>query len=140
MRAGRHSCSRVFLFGALLAGCGDSLSPTGGEDPRTDPADLIVTVFRNTRESGNFPGGPHTQYALWVGGAGQQAPDAGVVIGEKTPVYQRAGGRLVPTGAATIRVGHVVEVWRDRHVGFGAVQAPPGRPSYTAVQVVIRPD
>jgi hypothetical protein len=140
MRAGRHSWTRVFLLGAMLAGCSDSLPPAGGEDPRTDAPDLIVTVFRNTRESGDFPGGPHTQYALWVGGAGQKAPDAGVVIGENVPVYRRADGRLLPAGAGTIRVGDVVEVWRDPHVGFGAVQAPPGRPSYTAVQVVIRPD
>ena len=122
----------------LLTGCrGDQVAPPDNLDPRTDPPDLSAIVFQNTRRSGATPAGFITQYELWIGPAGGSGPDAGLVLGEKTPVFQRVGADLRPTTAAALGVGDLIDVWREPGAAYGAVQAPPVAPAYYALQVVV---
>ena len=132
--------SRLSLGFALLlalAGCGDQTRPEGDPQILPDPPNLMARVFQSTRRSGPTPAGYISQYELWIGAPGSTAPEAGLVIGEKTPVFQRIDEELVLTTAATIAVGDLLAVWREPGAAYGSVQAPPGRPAYYASQVVV---
>jgi hypothetical protein len=122
---------------ALLIGCQDSAGPDTTTLELSGPPDLTVAVFQSTHESGFFPGGYVSQYAVWIGSPGATKADAGVVIGAATPVFVRSGGTLARTTAAAIVPGDVIQVWRDASVTYGAVQAPPGQPCYHGRQIVI---
>jgi hypothetical protein len=122
----------------LVTGCGgDQIAPPDNTDALTDPPDLSAIVFQKTRRSGATPAGFITQYELWIGPAGSPRPDAGLVLGEKTPVFQRLGADLRPATAAAIGVGDLIDIWREPGAAYGAVQAPPGAPAYYALQVVV---
>ena len=86
-------------------GCHDQTRPNDGGGVLTDPPDLTVVVLQAKRQSGVTPIGYLTQYELWIGSPGSASPEAGLVLGEKAPIYRRAGDRLVPTAAAGIQVG-----------------------------------
>ena len=66
------------------------------------------------------------------------AANAGVVLPLSAPVFLRSNGGLATTDASKIRVGDQIQVWRDPiRVAYGAVQGPPGAPTYTGTQIVI---
>ena len=89
-------------------------------------------------ESANGPAGPYSQHNVWVVIAPSAAANAGVVVPNSARVFIRSKeGRLTSAGPADIKVGASIEVWHDSMVGYGAVQGPPGAPTYTGTQVVI---
>jgi hypothetical protein len=137
MRSGssRLSLSSVLLL--ALAGCGDQTRPQGDPAVLPDPPNLTALVFQSTRRSGATPVGFITQYELWIGPPGSTTPEAGLVIGEKTPVFERMNETLIPTTAAAIAVGDLLDVWREPSAAYGSVQAPPGAPAYYALQVIV---
>jgi hypothetical protein len=131
----------ISVLSALGVACLDSAAPDGVSDtglvvPGTP--DLTVVVFQSTHEEFNAPDGyHHSQYAIWVGGAGALNPDAGVVVGAGGPVFIRSAGELTRTTAAVITAGDTIQVWRSTSVSYGAAQAPPGAPCYEGLQIVI---
>ena len=133
-----HLAGSCLLLAA--AACHDATSPTGppATPALTTAADLSGRVTRVTYEGGDGPAGPYSQYDVWVAVRGSAVANAGVVVPAKGPVYVRGGGGI--TYAATpgdLRAGDAVEVWHDRTAAYGAVQGPPGAPTYIATQVVI---
>lgn len=132
--------SRLSLSVALLlalAGCGEQTRPQDDSGVLPGPPNLTALVFQSTRRSGATPIGYITQYEVWIGAPGSTIPEAGLVIGEKTPVFQRIDEELIPTTPAAIAVGDLLEVWREPGAAYGSVQAPPGAPAYYALQVVV---
>lgn len=124
------------LLTALMLGCQDGAEPDVSLT-LTGPPDLTAVVFQTTYENGSSPEGPLSQYAVWIGAPGGASADAGVVVGRDTPVFIRAGDRLMHATGGTIAVGDTIEVWRDESVAYGAVEAPPGAPCYRGTQIVI---
>lgn len=105
---------------------------------QTDP-DLLGNVMKVEYESGIGPGfGPYAQWDIWLLIPPASSANAGVVLPVAAPVFLRRNGGLATASASQIRVGDRLKVWRDPvHVGYGAVQAPPGAPDYVGTQIVI---
>jgi hypothetical protein len=120
-----------------LIGCGEQTPPQDDPGILPGPPNLTAVVFQSTLRSGPTPAGYITQYELWIGASGSTAPEAGLVVGEKVPVFQRIEQELIPRTPAAIAVGDLLEVWREPGGAYGSVQAPPGAPAYTALQVII---
>jgi hypothetical protein len=137
MRDRSVRCVLPMLLAALLIGCQDGTGPGTTTLELPEPPDLTAAVFQSTHESGYFPGGYVSQYAIWIGTPGATTPNAGLVVGAATPVFVRSNGRLVHATAAAIRPGDLIQVWREASVSYGAVQAPPGQPCYLGRQVII---
>lgn len=136
MRAPSARSMLAPLLMAWIAGCRDGTG-SNTELVLSGPADLTAVVFQSTHESGYAPGGYISQYAVWIGRPGATSPDAGVVVGTETPVFLSTAGELTRVTGADIAEGDMLQVWRDPSVAYGAVQAPPGRPCYLGLQVVI---
>jgi hypothetical protein len=128
--------SLLLLAVTTAVGCQDSAGPDTTLTV-SGPPDLTVAVYQSTHEQFISPEGPVSQYAVWVGMVAGTGADAGVVVGAKTPVFLRANGKLSRTSGSAIKSGDLIQVWRDASVGYGAVEAPPGAPCYTATQIVI---
>jgi hypothetical protein len=125
----------LVVLGLAVVACKDSAGPETTL-PLPGPADLNATVHQSAHQEFISPTGAISQYALWIKlPAG--TPDAGVLVGEQTPVFLRTNGKLSPTTGAAIRAGDHVQVWRDASVAYGTTQAPAGAPCYRATQVVI---
>lgn len=126
----------LLLALAVVVGCQD----TAGPDATlaiSGPPDFTAAVFQTTHEEFISPVGPISQYAVWIGPSARTRPDAGVLLGPKTPVFIRRHGALSQTTGASLKVGDLIQVWRDASVAYGATQAPPGAPCYHATQIVI---
>ena len=137
MRGAVRCCVWSVLL--LLAGCdGEQSRPPDDPEILTRPSDLTAVVYRTARRSGATPVGPITQYELLVGAPESSAPDAGLVLGEATPVFRRDGDDLIPVTPGAIAAGQLIEVWHNGSVIYGATVAPPGAPAYYALQVAIR--
>jgi hypothetical protein len=75
---------------------------------------------------------------VWVVIPPATTANAGIVVGDNVPVFIRLGTRpLATANSRAITVGDQVQVWYAGGAGYGAVQAPPGAPAYSAAQVVI---
>ena len=120
----------------VLSACGNSLGPPASLGVST-PADFSARVSKIEYESANGPGGPYSQYDAWMIIPPAVSANAGVVIPTKIPVFARHNGQTYSTTASNIRVGDLIEVWHGVGVAYGAVQGPPGAPTYTSTQVVI---
>jgi hypothetical protein len=59
------------------------------------------------------------------------------VIPATLAVFARHNGQIFSSTANNIKVGDLLEVWHNRDVGYGAVQGPPGAPTYESTQIVI---
>jgi hypothetical protein len=127
--------SLLFLVFAAVLGCQDNAGPA--TLVVSGPPALTAAVFQSTHEEFISPVGPISQYAVWIGQPGGTRPDAGVLVGAKTPVFLRKSGGLSRVSGAVIEPGDLIQLWRDGSVAYGAVQAPPGAPCYDATQIVI---
>jgi hypothetical protein len=134
---------RIGLLAALLvvAGCAHR-DPSGPREEAelvlTRTPELTASVSKAEYEAANGPNGPYAQYNLWLVVPPGRLPNAGVVVSVNDPVFIRQDGRIYAATGADLRGGDRVEIWCDlAHVGYGAVQAPPGAPVYFGDQVVI---
>jgi hypothetical protein len=126
----------------LAAACGAGDPGTGPLQEAvpvlSGPPALTARVARAEYEQANGPAGPYAQHDLWVIVPPGVVPNAGVVVGTRTPVFIRLDGRTYAARGSDVRVGDRVEIWTDlARAGYGAVQAPPGAPVYLGDQVVI---
>jgi hypothetical protein len=122
---------------AVGTSCSGTTTPEATLALTTTP-DFSATVSQVTVENGNSPAGPISQIALWVIISPATAANAGVVVGSPVPVFIRSSGRRLTTASrADIHAGDVIDVWHDFTVGYGAVEGPPGAPTYGSTQVVI---
>lgn len=128
--------SLLLLAFTAVVGCQENSAPDTTL-AISGPPDLTSTVFQSRHEEFISPVGPISQYAVWIGSPADTRPDAGVLVGAKTPVFLRIHNELSQTTGASIKAGDAIQVWRDGSVAYGAVQAPPGAPCYHATQVVI---
>lgn len=126
---------RSLLVVPLLAACARSTAP-GGLAIEGDP-DLVASVARVEYSAGNTPAGYVAQYNVWLVVPPGSAPNAGVVLPMRTPVFVRQGGEDFPATLQDIHLLDPIELWHDRTVGYGAVECPPNAPCYTGTQVVI---
>jgi len=137
----RRNFSHALIAVSVLtvAACSGATNPsTATLVLQTDP-DLSGNVIKVEYESGNGPGfGPYSQWDIWVLIPPASSANAGVVLPVAAPVFLRRNGGLATATASQIRVGDRLQVWRDPvHVSFGAVQGPPGVPTYEGTQIVI---
>jgi hypothetical protein len=128
--------SLLLLVFAAVPGCRDNAGPDTTLAVSGPPA-LTAAVFQSTHEEFISPVGPISQYNVWIGLPSGTRPDAGVLVGAKTPVFLRTNGALSRATGAAIKAGDLIQLWRDGSVVYGAFQAPPGAPSYHATQIVI---
>jgi len=138
---------RVFpLIAAISAACNNSAgpgpgdcSPAPGTFSPTAP-DFVATVSQITYESGHSPAGfDLAQYAVWLIVPPNTSPNAGVILGRSTPVFERPlTDGVRPTAACTIHVGDMLEVWHDWRWALGAAEAPPGDTLYVPTQILVR--
>ena len=136
MRFGLGRCVLPLLLVAGAA-CSAVTAPAATLALSTAP-DLAGTVTRVTAESGTSPEGAYSQYDLWVTVPPATAASAGVVLPLTTPVFVRSrGGAITAAHLGDLHAGDAIEVWHDRGVAYGAVQGPPGAPTYTGTQIVI---
>jgi hypothetical protein len=95
-------------------------------------------VSKSALESGNGPAGYYSQYDVWVIVPPASDANAGVVVPMSAPVFVRRDAGLETASAGEIRVGDRIQVWHDAvPVAYGAVQGPPGAPTYIGTQIVL---
>ena len=120
-----------------LAACSSStLGPPATLLLSTSP-DFTATVAKVEFESANGPAGPYSQHNVWLVIPPGTAPNAGLVVGKRTPVFVRTGAGVFLSNPSGIKVGDRVEVWHDIQVAYGAVQGPPGAPTYTNLKQIV---
>jgi hypothetical protein len=138
MRLSRYRIVVCAFLSALVFGGAACTSATSPLLLFATAPDLSGTVSKAEFEGGNGPAGPYSQYDIWLIVPPASSANAGVVVGTSTPVFVRGNNGLVAVSAADIRVGDQIQVWRDPiFVGYGAVQGPPGAPTYQGTQIVI---
>jgi hypothetical protein len=129
-----RACACLSLI--VLSACSSAVGPPASLLLSTSP-DFSARVSQIEFEGGNGPAGPYSQYDAWVVVAPSVSANAGVVIPTKVPVFARHNGQIFSSNAKNIKVGDMIEVWHDFTVGYGAVQGPPGAPTYGSTQIVI---
>jgi hypothetical protein len=135
----------AILVGLLVAtsvGC-----KRATDSPLGPPAALVLTrafdyqghVTQVTKECGCTPGfgGCGCQYAVWFAKPPATAPDAGVVVGDSTPVFVGGQGLFSRSSGSAVATGDMIQIWTEGGTAYGAVQSPPGTPCYFAAQIVI---
>ena len=130
---------RVLLTASLVVAgaCESSTSPSATLTLTTAP-DFTGTVAKSAFESANGPAGPYAQYDIWVIVPPGSSANVGVVLPLTAPVFVQSGAGLVRARGSDIRVGDRIRVWRNPDfAAYGAVQGPPGAPTYEGRQVVI---
>ena len=133
--------SKICLLKCLgvttLAACSSSLGPVATL-PLSRPPDFAATVARIGVERGISPDGAYSQVDAWLVIRPSRVANAGLVMAKTTPVFVRTDGAVFSSRAGDIKAGDRVEVWHDFRVAFGAVEGPPGSPTYfNILQVVI---
>lgn len=89
-------------------------------------------------ENAYGPGGSYAQFDVWLVIPPSAMPNAGVVLPTAAPVLVRWNGRTYAASGNDIAAGDRVDVWIvPKYVAYGAVQGPPGAPTYTGTQLVI---
>lgn len=126
-----------FVSAIAIVGC------TSGTEPEATlaiatPPDFSATVSQVQFESANGPAGPYSQYDIWVAIPPSSTANAGVVVSTSRPIFERSkSGRVTVARGSDIKVGSTIEVWHLGGPGYGAVQGPPGAPTYGGDQIVI---
>lgn len=128
-----------FLPSAWLVGlvaCSSTLGPPATLVLTTSP-DLTATVAKVEFESANGPAGAYSQHNVWVVIPPSTAANAGLVVGRATPVFVRTRRGIFLSNPSRLEVGDKVEVWHDIQVAYGAVQGPPGAPTYRNLKQIV---
>jgi len=100
--------------------------------------DFSARITKLEVESGYGPNGHYSQTNLWLTIGPATAPNAGLVVANRAPVFiRRLWGQITLSTACNIRPGDSIQVWHDSSVVYGSVQGPPGAPVYSATQVLI---
>ena len=131
-----RSLSTISLVALSACSSSSALGPPSTLVLSTPP-DFSATVSKVDYESANGPAGPYSQYDAWVIVPPAVSANAGVVVPTSLPVFVRHNGQIYSSSASSIKVGDRVEVWHNVSVVYGAVQGPPGAPTYESTQVVI---
>ena len=126
----------IMASAAAAAACSSATATSATLVLNTEP-DFLARVSRVEFESAYGPAGQYAQYDIWVIIPPASEANAGVVLPTSAPVFLQSGAGLVTAGGDQIRVGDQIQVWRDRGVAYGAVQGPPGSPTYRGMQIVI---
>jgi hypothetical protein len=129
------------LLGALalllLCACtSESLGPKASLLLTTQPA-FSASVYSAKSEAGISPEGPYSQTDVWLIIPPAAGPNAGVIVPTRSAVFLRTADGIFSSDGDHIRTGDKVEVWHDASVAYGAVQGPPGAPTYRGTQIVI---
>jgi len=128
---------RALTLVVLCACSSDSLGPKTNLVLATPP-DFSARVYFVEFESGNGPGfGAWSQHNVWVIIPPASAANAGVIVSTRSPVFLRTRDGIFVSDGNQIRPGDTVDVWRQMPVAYGALQGPPGAPTYTSTQFVI---
>ena len=101
------------------------------------PPDFSGRVSEVDYWSTNGPAGPYSQFNAWLVIPPSSSANVGVVISTASAVFIRHEGQIYSSSASSIKVGDQIEVWHNGTVAYGAVQGPPGCPTYESTQVVI---
>jgi hypothetical protein len=126
----------IYVSLVALSACSSALGPSATLVLSTPP-DFSARVSKIEYESANGPAGPYSQYNVWVIIPPAANANAGVVIPAKMPVFARHNGQVFSSTANNIKVDDLIEVWHSISVAYGAVQGPPGAPTYESTQIVI---
>lgn len=121
-----------------------SIACEGGVGPITTPpitraSDFEATVAVVARETVVSPAGQRSQIDVWVVIQPGTSANAAVIVSDATPVFLQRGSEsaVVAARADALVTGDHVKVWHDANTSFGAAEAPPGSPAYSAVQLII---
>lgn len=137
MRANYLRCLSTISLVTLSACSGSSALGPPATLVISTPPDFSATISKVDYESANGPAGPYSQYDVWVIIPPAARANAGVVVPTTHPVFVRHNEQIYSSSASSIKVGDRVEVWHNVSVVYGAVQGPPGAPTYESTQVVI---
>jgi hypothetical protein len=130
-------CLLPLLLASGAAACDSATAPATSLVLLRAP-DFGALVIQTTYQSFFAPSGFWVeQYAVWVAIPPSTTANAGVVVAVSRPVFVSKDGVLARATADSISVGDSIQVWHDHRVGYGAVQAPPDSPCYSARQVLI---
>jgi len=139
----------VVLVGLLASACIDQPAARCARVTGPTPAaPLVLTrapelqgcVTDVTRECSGLllqAGGSGCQDNVWFATPPDTAPDAGVLVGDSTPVFVSAHGSFRRSSPAAIAIGEKIEIWTTGGVAYGAVQCPLYAPCYFGNQIVI---
>jgi len=107
--------------------------------PITTTPDFEATVMQVARETVIGSAGQHSQVGVWVLIPPGTSANAVVIVSDATPVFLQRGsnGAVVSAKADALVTGDHVKVWHDANTSFGAAEAPPGSPEYSASQLII---
>lgn len=129
------------LAGAASAACDDPQHCFAADSAFVStPSNFIGTVGKVVYEDGQSPAGSDiSQFALWIAVPPNTEPNAAILIGRSTPVFQPGfNGHPRSSAACLIAVGDRVEVWHNNQWALGAAEAPPGDTLYLPFQVLVR--
>lgn len=129
------------LAGAASAACDDPHHCfTADSVFVSTPSSFIGTVVKVVYEAGQSPAGSDiSQFAFWIAVPPNTEPNAAILVGRTTPVFQPGfSGHARASAACLIGVGDRVEVWHDNRWALGAAEAPPGDTLYLPFQVLVR--
>jgi hypothetical protein len=128
--------SSTWFIGLVACSSGSTLGPPATLVLSTPP-DFTATVAKVEFESAKGPAGPYSQHNVWLVIPPGTAANAGLVVSKATPVFVRTRDGIFSSNASGMRVGDGVEVWHDIQVAYGAVQGPPGAPTYTNLKQIV---
>ena len=135
----RPSTYRLLSIVCILASfaCARDVDPVA--PPIASAPDFVATVAQVARETVVSPAGQHSQIDVWVVIPPGTSANAVVILADATPVFLQRGsdGAVVSARADALVIGDHVKVWHDANTSFGAAEAPPGSPAYSAIQLII---
>ena len=135
MRRSARASLRSVLLIIAFAGCSNGIT----SPPITRAPDFEATVVNVAGETIVSPSGAISQTVVWVAIPPATSANAAVIVPESTPVFvQRGtGGATVAAAPDAIATAGHIKVWHDQTTSFGAAEAPPGAPAYSAIQLVV---
>ncbi len=136
MRSTLKLLSSAWFLGLVACGTDSALGPPATLVLSTPP-DFSATVTKVEFESATGPEGPYSQHNVWLRIPPSTQANAGLVVANGTPVFVRTSDGVFSSNASGIKVGDRVEVWHDIQVAYGAVQGPPGAPTYVNLKQIV---
>lgn len=136
MRSTLCLLSSAWLVGLVACSSSSTLGPRATLVLSTPP-NFTARVAKVEFESANGPAGPYSQHNVWLVIPPSTVANAGLVVANATPVFVRTRDGIFSSSASGIKVGDRVEVWHDIQVAYGAVQGPPGAPTYVNLKQIV---